>query len=150
VNGEEAVRVTLALNRAGLLRVVADMDIVWGDALRHTSFEDASHAVRALVAERTAANSWVVPGDVLAGVRRLRAARVRAALGTAAPVPPPEVPADDVGAYQAWRHTFLTALGDGRSLHDAETVACEAAGIPPVHRELTAHEIPTFPRLERA
>ncbi len=150
MNGEEAVRVTLALNRAGLLRVVADMDIVWGDALRNTSFEDAIHAVRALVAERTAANSWVVPGDVLAGVRRLRTERVRAALGTAAPVPPPEVPADDVRAYQAWRLAFLAALGDGRPLHDAEIAACEAAGIPPVHRELTAHQIPTFPRLERA
>ncbi|MBF0721944.1 hypothetical protein [Sanguibacter inulinus] len=119
----------------------------WSQVLADVDFADAEAAV---LKHYAASSEWIMPAHIRAGVQRIRAERVRAVLGTAAPVPPPEVPADDVQAYQAWRRAFLAALGDGRPLHDAETVACEAAGIEPVHRELTAHHIPTFPRLERA
>lgn len=136
------------LNRAGLLHAVEGQAEVWARALSHTSIEDAQAAADRLLVERTSESRWVVPGDLLASVRTIRAARVRAALGGAEPVPPREVPADDVEAYQAWRKAFLRSLGDGKTVHAAEVDACGAAGVPVVHRAIEAHQVPQFRRLE--
>lgn len=145
----EAVLLLTALNRAGLLHVVAGQPVVWAEALSHTSMEDAEAAVNQIIRERTSENRWVVPGDVLAAVRGIRNARINAVLQGAEPAPPAEL-VDDVARYNAWRRGFNRALGDGRTLHDAEVVAAHAAGIPPVHRAIDVHRFPMFPRLESA
>lgn len=137
----EALLVITALNRAGLAHAVEGQAEVWARALSQVSPDDALAAVDRITATRTSENRWVVPGDVLEAVRSARNDRVRAALDGAAPLPPREIDPDDVGAYQAWRKAFLKALGDGRSLRDAESVACQVVGIPVVHRGVEAHQV---------
>lgn len=145
----EALELVTYLNRAGLLKVVKGTSDVWADVLSHTSAEDATAAARKIASERTTENAWVVPGDVLAAVRAIRNARINAVLQGAEPAPPAEL-VDDVARYNEWRRGFNRALGDGRTLHDAEVIAAEAAGIPPVHRAIDVHRFPMFKRLESA
>lgn len=115
----------------------------WAQALGDVRLEDALLAV----VEYYTHTRWpIMPSDILDGVRTIRTGRIRAVMGGAEPMPPPEIPADDVDAYQAWRKTFTRALGDGAGLIGAETVACEAAGIPVVHRAITAHQTPQLTR----
>lgn len=145
----DTVLLLAALNRAGILHVVEGQAAVWAEALSHTSYEDAEAAANQIIRERTSENRWVVPGDVLATVRKIRDARIHAVLQGAEPAPP-DVLVDDIAGYNDWRRSFNRALGDGLPLRDAEVVAAQAAGIPPVHRAIDVHRFPMFKRLESA
>lgn len=141
----EAVLLLTALNRAGVLHVVEGAVAVWADALQDIRYEDATQAVRDIIANRTHQERWTVPGDVIAGVRTIRNARLRTMLGGTEPMPPEEL-ADDVTAYNNWRRGFNKALGDGHNIHQAETAAAAAAGIPPIHRPAINYRLGHHPR----
>lgn len=118
----------------------------WAQALDGIRLIDAMDAV---VEHYSHTREFIMPADVRAGARKMRDARINAVLQGAEPAPP-DVLVEDVARYNAWRRGFNRALGDGLPLHDAEVVAAEAAGIPPVHRAIDVHRFPMFPRLESA
>ncbi len=120
--------------------------ISWAEALEGIRLQDAIDAV---VEHYSHTRQWIMPADIRAGVRAMRNARINAVLQGAEPAPPAEL-VDDVAAYNEWRRGFNRALGDGRTLHDAEVIAAQAAGIPPVHRAIDVHRFPMFKRLESA
>ena len=120
--------------------------VSWAEALDDIRLPDAIDAV---VEHYSHTRQWIMPADIRAAVRAMRDARIHAVLQGAEPAPPAEL-VDDVTAYNNWRRSFNRALGDGRTLHDAEVVAAQAAGIPPVHRAIDVHRFPMFPRLESA
>ena len=144
MDARESLIVIGMLERCGRVQVVKGQAGAWALALSHIRVEDAQAAVTLMIRDPAPASRWVIPNDVIAAVEVIRRERIRAVLDGSLPCPPPEIDPDDVPAYQAWRQSFMRALGDGRTLHDAETVACEAAGIPPVHRPVEVHRAPEF------
>ena len=145
MNRIEVTGLLAYLDRLGLLAFKPGMEDAWFDVVSHLSADDATTAARRLAAQDLPDGRFVArPGDVIDAVGQIRRERIRAVLDGSLPCPPPEIDPDDVPAYQAWRRSFMRALGDGRTLHDAETVACEAAGIPPVHRPVEVHRAPEF------
>jgi len=109
VDTNQAFELIVRLNRAGLLLAVEGQAEVWADALDDVEFDEAQVAVRALVKARSGAERWVTPGDVRAGVRDIRRAR----LAAAGPVLP-DVDPDDVAAYQARRRELVAQVASGR------------------------------------
>jgi hypothetical protein len=96
VNQREAVQLVSYLNRAGLVPALEGQAAVWADALGDVAFEDAQEVARGLARSRTGVERWVTPGDIRAGVRDIRRARLRLN-----PPPVPEVDPDDTRAYLA-------------------------------------------------
>lgn len=136
MNNQEALMIIALLSRAGLCHAKEGQAEVWGTVLQDISFNDAQEAVYQIITEATGGNTWIVPGDVIAAVRKIRNTRVLTALGGGRdPMPPRQIDPDDIAKYQLWRKTFLKALGDGQTLRNAETHACNTTGIPPVHRQ---------------
>ena len=123
-----------------------DTALSWAQALDGIRLIDAMDAV---VEHYSHTREFIMPADIRAGARKMRQARIDAVLQGSEPAPPAEL-VDDVTAYNEWRRRFNRALGDGRTLHDAEVVAAQAAGIPPVHRSIDVHRFPMFKRLESA
>ena len=144
MDAREALIVIGVLERCGRVQVVKGQADAWALAMSHIRLDDAQAAVTLMIRDPAPASRWVIPNDVIAAVEVIRRERIRAVLDGSLPCPPPEIDPDDVPAYQAWRRSFMRALGDGRTLHAAETVACEAAGIPPVHRPVEVHRAPEF------
>ena len=73
-------------------RTIGESDVAaWGDVLNLVRFEDAAVAVRQHYA---ASREWVMPCDVLTGVKRLRAERL-ARVSDQVPLGDP----DDVASY---------------------------------------------------
>lgn len=145
MNETQALLLITALNRAGLLHAVQGQAELWAATLHDIRYEDATQAVRDIIANRTHQERWTVPGDVIAGVRTIRNARLRTMLGGTEPMPPEEL-ADDVTAYNNWRRGFNKAVGDGHNIYDAETAAAAAAGIPPIHRPAIDYRLGHRPR----
>lgn len=96
MNQQQAVALVSYLNRAGLLQALEGQSAVWADALDDVDFTDAQAAARTLARARTGGERWVTPGDIRAGVRDIRRARLRAN-----PLPVPAVDPDDARAYLA-------------------------------------------------
>lgn len=132
----QALLLITALNRAGLLHAVQGQAELWAAALNDVTYEDATEAVRAIITNRTHQERWTVPGDVIAGVRTIRDARINAIMGGTEPQPPEEL-IDDIASYNTWRRTFNRALGDGRTRQQAENIAHTATGLQPPHLETT-------------
>lgn len=139
MNKPQVVAMLGLLDRAGLTNYREGMAEAWLLVLESERPEDAMEATKRLIATRGDGNTWIVPADVLSEIALVRRERIRAVLDGSLPCPPPEIDPDNHGAYQAWRKTFMEALGDGQPLHHAETAAAHAAGIPPVHRALEEH-----------
>lgn len=87
-------------------RTVGESDVaLWCEYVGDLRFDDAKTAV---VDHYRTTREWLMPVDIVAGVRRIRAARL-----AAAPPPCPDVDPNDVAAYQAERRRLLTAIADG-------------------------------------
>ena len=130
---EQATGVVAYLNRAGLLQAVEGAGAVWRDALWGVRFEDAQEGCRALV-RRAGGPRFVVPGDLLAEVRKLRAGRIG---NRVPPAPPVELPAE---AQAEFGRVYLRALGDGASETEADAAACRALGV--VRGQLPPADLP--------
>lgn len=74
----------------------------WHDLVHDLPLDDALDAVRQ---HRRESTDYLLPAHVIAGVRRIRGARLRAA-----PEPMPDVDPDDVPAYQARRRQMLAEI----------------------------------------
>ncbi|WP_372595531.1 hypothetical protein [Actinotalea sp.] len=83
----------------------------WALALPDVRFEDAQHAV---AAHYRTTRVWIMPADVLAGVRRLRSDRLMAAGADLARLDPP-ASADGM----AWLSGVHRRVADGFSVSDA-------------------------------
>jgi hypothetical protein len=119
---EQAVGIVGYLNRAGLLQAVEGAGAVWRDALWGVRFEDAQEGCRALV-RRAGGPRFVVPGDLLFEVRKIRAGRIG---NRVPPAPPGDLPAE---AQAEFGRVYLRALGDGASETEADAAACRWAGV---------------------
>jgi hypothetical protein len=119
---EQAVGIVGYLNRAGLLQAVEGAGAVWRDALWGVRFEDAQEGCRALV-RRAGGPRFVVPGDLLFEVRKIRAGRIG---NRVPPAPPGNLPE---GAWAVFGREYVRALGDGLSEADADAAACRAVGV---------------------
>jgi hypothetical protein len=119
---EQASNIVAYLNRAGLLIAMDGQAAVWHDALWGIRYQDAMEATRNL-ARRPGGAHFLVPGDLLAEVRKIRAGRI----GNRRPPAPPEQlePEQDLRFQRA----YLLALGDGESENTADRAACEAVGV---------------------
>ena len=143
MNREQVTAMLGYLDRQGMVATKDGVMEAWHDVLSHVPVDDARAAARRLAASGLPDGKFHArASDVLDAVKAIRRERVRAVMQGALPMPPREIDPDDVGPYLAWTKAFTRALGDGRTLHDAETVACEAAGIPPVHRPVEVHRAP--------
>lgn len=98
----------LALIRIGDNRTV-DRTVVaaWHDLVHDLPLDDALEAVRA---HRRESTDYLLPAHVIAGVKRIRGARL-----AAAPPPLPDVDPDDVAAYQARRRQMLAEIASPTS-----------------------------------
>lgn len=74
----------------------------WHDLVHDLPLEDALDAVRA---HRRESTDYLLPAHVIAGVKRIRKARL-----DAVPPPLPDVDPDDVAAYQARRKQMLAEI----------------------------------------
>lgn len=74
----------------------------WHDLIGRLDFTDACEAVRE---HRRTSTEYLVPAHVIAGVHRIRAARL-----AAVPDPLPDVDPDDVTAYQLRRRQMRAAI----------------------------------------
>lgn len=108
MNAVEVVQLLTYLDRAGVFRFVEGAEAVWGDALADLPARDVMETARVLVRSRSGADRWVTPGDVRAGVKRIRSARL-----AAAPAPCPRVDPDDVAAFQAARRALIAGVAAG-------------------------------------
>lgn len=81
-----------------------DASIVWAEALRGVDFTDAKEAV---MNHYRAESRWIMPADVIKGVRAIEASRIAAAPSLDDLVPPTRVTALEGEqfdtAYLAWR-----------------------------------------------
>lgn len=126
MNNTEAVALIGLLNRAGLVGAMEGQGAVWADALSDITANDALEVARGMVRNRTSAERWVTPGDIRAGARAVRAARlVQAERDSALLLPPPAT--DDVRAEVEWTRAYRRALGDGLTAEDADVRACQAS-----------------------
>lgn len=128
----EAASLVAYLNRAGLLQALEGQAAVWADVLGEVRYVDAVEAVRQMSTTRTSDERWVTPGDVIAAVRALRAARV-----LAAPPPLPNVDPDDVAAYQAERRRLTKEIADGRDPQQARQLATTQPSHQPTNTRST-------------
>jgi hypothetical protein len=110
------------LNRAGLVIAVEGQAAVWHDALWGIRYEDALEACRQL-ARRPGGSRFMVPGDLLVEVRKVRNARIG---NRVPPAPPDELPAE---AQAEFGRAYLRALGDGLTETQADQAACAVAGV---------------------
>lgn len=85
----------------------ADQAKAWAMALDGLKFEDCRQIV---VEHYRKSRDWLMPVDVISGVKRMRSARVLKFGGLHNP--PAEV-ADDPNLYRKWHHETMTAIGDG-------------------------------------
>ncbi len=74
----------------------------WHDLVQDLPLDDALEAVRV---HRRESTDYLLPAHVIAGVKRLRGARL-----AAAEPPMPDVDPDDVAAYQARRRQMLAEI----------------------------------------
>jgi hypothetical protein len=84
----------------------ADQAKAWAMALDGHRFEDCRDAI---VAHYRKSRDWLMPSDVIGGVRRLRDKR----LDDFGPILPPARYADDPTAELAWTRRAVTLIGDG-------------------------------------
>jgi hypothetical protein len=103
----------------------ADQAKAWALALDGFRFEDCREAI---VAHYRTSREWMMPADVIGGVKRLRAKRI-SEFGTL-PDPPPELDPDDTRALAAWMRQTRAAIGDGtyEATPDAE--------VTPINRDV--------------
>lgn len=118
---EQAAYLVAYLNRAGLLIAMEGQAAVWHDVLWGIRYEDAMDAARNL-ARRPGGAHLLVPGDLVAEVRKVRGARIG---NRRPPAPPVQLPPDQDLTFQ---RVYLMALGDGQSENVADAAACEAVG----------------------
>ncbi|QZN86918.1 hypothetical protein [Cellulomonas sp. C5510] len=99
----------LALIKVGDNRNV-DRTVIaaWHDLVHDLPLDDALEAVRA---HRRESTDYLLPAHVIAGVKRIRGARL-----AAAEPPLPDVDPDDVAAYQARRRRMLAQIASPSTL----------------------------------
>ncbi|MGO2080258.1 hypothetical protein [Glutamicibacter arilaitensis] len=130
MNEEQTANVVAYLNRAGLLYAMTGQVGVWHDAIGdRCRYEDAVEACRNLSRDPALAGrrggSFLIPGDVLAEVKRIRARRTA---GHEVPGPP-EVLSDDPAAGLRFQREYIRALGDSGDPESADAEACRALGV---------------------
>lgn len=86
----------------------ADQAHAWAAALDGLRFEDCREAV---IRHYRASREWMMPSDVIGGVRKLRDQRL-SEFGTL-PDPPPHIDPDKTGELIAWLEETRTAIADG-------------------------------------
>lgn len=85
----------------------ADAAKAWSMALDGMRFEDCRSVI---VAHYQASREWLMPSDVRAGVKRLRAKRI----ADYGPIEPPAgLNPDDTRGYQRWLEGATKAIADG-------------------------------------
>jgi hypothetical protein len=84
-----------------------DQAKAWAMALDGLRFEDCREVI---VAHYQRSREWLMPVDVIGGVRRLREKRI-ADYGP--PEPPANLDPDDTGAYARWLETTKRRIADG-------------------------------------
>jgi hypothetical protein len=117
---EQATFLVTYLNRAGLVIAMEGQGAVWHDALWGVRYEDGMEAVRNIV--RRPRTGLISPGDVLAEVRKVRAARIG---NRVPPAPPGDIPAE---AQMDFHRAYMQALGDGADEDQADQAACRTVG----------------------
>lgn len=80
----------------------------WAMALDGLRFEDCREAI---VTHYRTSREWMMPADVVSGVKRMRRERLQA-FG-ALPDPPADLDPADPAAYQRWMRETTTAIADG-------------------------------------
>lgn len=132
-----------------LLRVIAAIDhrtvgetdvTLWHAMLSDISLDDAQAAVIAYFRD---CSDWLMPADIRARVRRVRADRL-----ARVPSPAPRSPEidDDPAAYQAALKAMIKSIADGKTVHTALTASLEPS--PPSEEAArqaeaaTAHPVP--------
>lgn len=78
ITREHVLHAVATFDRANLLVVTDGMVNVWHQALAHLTVDELQAAVGRLLAERTSADRWLTPGDVIAVARPRRSAWDRA------------------------------------------------------------------------
>lgn len=94
----------------------AETPAVWAGVLERVRLEDATEAVRQVVAS----SAWVAPADIIARVRDIRRERLETADGLV-----PNVDPDDPVGYARELAAITRAAGDG----DLDVAAYEAGGV---------------------
>lgn len=124
-------------------RTVGEADaLAWADALHDLDPHDCGQAVRDHYANST---DWLMPAHVRAGVKRLRAERMRAVPTSA--LEPADVDPDDIAEYQQARLRLVRAVADGKP------VPADVAETLPTRRPVaelmrsTAARLPRIPRV---
>jgi hypothetical protein len=88
-------------------RTIGESDVAaWTDVLGTAAYDDASDVVKLHYAT---SREWLMPCDVLSGVKRLRAARISAAIEEVPDADPDDPPAY-VSALREGRHRVATGL----------------------------------------
>jgi hypothetical protein len=89
----------------------ADTAKAWALALDGLRFEDCRDVI---VQHYRKSREWLMPVDVIEGVKRLRFKRV----AEYPPIqPPPSLDPDDVLAYMRWERETTAAIADGTYVH---------------------------------
>lgn len=130
MNREQTGNVVAYLNRAGLLYAMTEQVSVWHDAIGDLiRYDDAVEACRNLTRDPALAGrrggSFLIPGDLLAEVKRIRAKRTA---GHTVPAPPAAI-SDNPQAQLAFHREYIRALGDGLDPTTADATACQALNV---------------------
>ena len=136
-----------------LLRVVAAIDhrtvgetdvTLWHAMLSDISLDDAQAAVIAYFRD---CSDWLMPADIRARVKRVRADRL-----ARVPSPAPRSPEidDDPAAYRAALKAMIKSIADARTVHTALTTSREPSRPPEeARREIEAITVSSVPGTAR-
>lgn len=94
----------------------------WAAALPDVGVDEARDAVVAHYREK---REWIMPADIRAHVRRVRAKR----LSELPPITPPRELAGDPKSEQAWLAVIRRAVANGEHIGEAYLRACDRFGI---------------------
>lgn len=132
----DASQAALLLTKASAYdnRTVGDVAaLAWAEALADVQFDDAKTAV---VDHYRESRAWIMPVDVIARVRTIRATRYANTTLRDAPTELDAATASD--RYRTWERTYRLAIQDGTPEPEAYRLAALAAGVGTLEAEVRA------------
>lgn len=135
----------LSLAAAYDRRTIGEVDVeAWHELLSHIDSEDARRAVLAHYADET---RWIMPADVLRGVRKIRAERADrngGAIGAGMAYEIPDADPDDEAAYRAALREQRRRAGNGEALRRPNLVSLVSSGAERLAIERTTMVRPSY------
>lgn len=109
--------------------VTESASVAWAEALADLRYEDAKHAV---VTHYRGSREWIMPVDIVDGVKAIRARRISTAAAALQELALPKAldPDHPVREMQ-WRREVRKGIADGLDVESAFEAACRAVGIEP-------------------